>query len=204
MKTPFLIYTIVWVVMCLLAVFLMFRNKSKIELFQRRYWQMLFQPWKIGVFVIATVGMTIIAPYTGDPTWDYFDTPFMSTMTVATAPWVVATFYRFMIGIRNWTYLFVATCFWMFSASWSYDLYLYLRDGYYPMTWLPNIFASSVLYVLAGMLWSLEWHKGRGVVFGFMLPNWPEQVVASRPGKVLGYASLIIAFVTALMIPFFI
>ena len=40
-------------------------------------------------FVVATAGITLIAPYSGDPTWDYVDSVFMSVLAFATAPWVV-------------------------------------------------------------------------------------------------------------------
>lgn len=33
--------------------------------------------WKVVTFLIATIAMTVIAPYTGDPTWDYVDAPLM-------------------------------------------------------------------------------------------------------------------------------
>jgi hypothetical protein len=66
----------------------------------------------------------------------------------------------------------------------------------------PNIFASSVIYVLAGMLWGLEWYEGRGVVFSFMQPNWPERVEKSRPSKILWYALPVVVFVVALTVPF--
>jgi hypothetical protein len=60
----------------------------------------------------------------------------------------------------------------MFSASWSYDLYLLLRDGDYPATWDVNIAASSVLYCAAGLLWNLEYRQGVGVTFAFMDEDW--------------------------------
>ena len=37
-----------------------------------------------------------------------------------------------------------------------------------------------------------------------MLTNWPNQVDASSPKKIFGYAVILIAFVTVLMIPFFV
>lgn len=118
--------------------------------------------------------MTVIAPYTGDPTWDYVDAVFMSILAFATAPWAVGILYLALHKRAKATHAFIAICVWMFSASWSYDLYLVLRDGVYPDTWLPNIFASSVLYVSGGLLWNLEWKEERGVIFGFMDPGWPE------------------------------
>lgn len=203
--TPLLIaYMCCWIVACAIAAVLLVRNSSEIEFLYPKYRTLLFQPWKVATFLIATTGMAIIAPYSGDPTWDYVDTTFMCVLTYLTAPWAVGTLYLKVRRKASWTKAYIAICVWMFSASWSYDLYMLLRDGSYPMTWLPNIFASSVLYVCAGLLWSLEWQKGRGVMFGFMQSGWPEQVFVSRPDKVMWYALSIITFVVALTIPFFV
>lgn len=132
--------------------------------------------------------MVVVAPYTGDPTWDYFDAAFMAVFTFLSAPWAVGAIYRVA---RRWLPLkhgYVAVCVWMFSASWSYDLYILLRDGAYPITWYPNIFASSILCLSAGLLWNLDWRPGVGVTFAFMEQEWlrtPERRVFQR---VLGYA----------------
>ncbi len=91
--------------------------------------------------MIAATGMVVIAAHTEDPTWDYFDAAFMSVLVYTTAPWAVASIYLVICKKRPEIHFYVAACVWMFSASWSYDLYLFLRDGAYPMTWFPNIFA---------------------------------------------------------------
>ena len=174
MTKPFIFYTLSWSLACLAAMFLMFRHRSVVELFQSRYWRFLLQDWKIAIFLLAASGLIVVAPYTGDPTWDYVDASFMSILAFATAPWAVGTLYLAIRRKAMAVKVYIAMCIWMFSASWSYDLYLILRDGGYPDTWLPNIFASSVLYVSAGLLWNLEWKEGRGVIFGFMESNWPE------------------------------
>jgi hypothetical protein len=100
--------------------------------------------------------------------------------------------------------LYVAICIWMFSASWSYDLYLILRDGAYPDTWFPNIFASSVLYVSAGLLWNLEWKEGRGVIFGFMEPSWPEVTDNRVFRKIVWFALPFMVLAAAMIIAFLI
>jgi hypothetical protein len=92
---------------------------------------------------------------------------------------------------------------WMFSASWSYDLYILIRDGSYPTTWLPNIFASSALYILAGLLWNLEYRQGRGTIFSFMEADWPSPVNNVVFPKILWFALPIMALVTALILGFF-
>ena len=155
-------------------------------------------------FVVAGTGLTIMAPYTGDPTWDYIDAAFMSVLTFTTAPWVVGTLYLSARRRVSWVHTYVAICIWLFSASWSYDLYLVIRDGTYPNTWLPNIFASSVLYASAGLLWNLEWRENRGVIFGFMESNWPEKCSVTKFRNILWFALPLMVLVTSMIIPFLI
>lgn len=152
----------------------MVQQRRNLTIFTAAYWKFLLQGWKVSTFLIAAIGMTVIAPYTGDPTWDYFDAAYMSILAFTTAPWAVGTLYCGLLRRASLSHIYVAVCVWMFSASWSYDLYLLLRDGYYPVTWLSNIFASSVLYVCAGLTWNLERHPRRGIIFGFMDPAWPQ------------------------------
>jgi len=126
----------------------------------------------------------------------------MSALAFATAPWAVATLYSSIRGRVSWQRPYIAVCIWMFSASWSYDLYILLRDGDYPLTWFSNIFASSVLYASAGLMWNLDWREGRGVVFAFTEPGWPP--VADRRGvnRILWFALPFIALVAAMIVPF--
>ena len=50
-----------------------------------------------------------------------------------------------------------------------------MRDGRYPETWFANLFASSVIYLCAGMFWNLEYRPRRGVIFSFMREGWPSR-----------------------------
>lgn len=202
MTNFFVIYMALWVLACLIAAVLMVRLRSTLELFQWPYWAGLFQGWKIVSFLIAATGLVLVAPYTGDPTWDHVDALFMSLLTYATAPWVVGTFYRTIRGTKHYLHTYIAMCVWMFSASWSYDLYLVLRDGSYPITWFSNIFASSVLYFSAGLLWSLENVKGRGVIFGFMDPRWPLVPKTENFTRIVWYALPFMILATALIVSF--
>jgi hypothetical protein len=172
--SPFFVaYIAAWSAACLLALIVYLRDVPAFAFSHRSYWRYLGAPWKLATFAVASLGITLIAPYTGDPTWDYVDAPLMSVLTFVTAPWVVGILYLAVRRRAPLKQAYVAACAWMFSASWCYDIYLVWRDGVYPITWLPNIGASSTLYVAAGLLWNLEWRSGRGVVFGFMLDGWP-------------------------------
>lgn len=54
----------------------------------------LLVPWKILTFSVAAFGITIVAPYTHDPYWDYPVALIMSFLTFTTAPWSLAVLYR--------------------------------------------------------------------------------------------------------------
>lgn len=153
-------------------------------------------------FLVSGIGITVIAPYTGDHTWDYFDAAMMATLTFASAPWAVGTLYRAARARSTPKQAYVAACLWLLSASWCYDLYLVLRDGHYPMTWLANLAASSILYLLAGMLWNLEWRPGRGVTFGFMEPDWPDPRHARTFARLAWFALPIMALAAGMILPF--
>lgn len=188
MNTFFYSYIGFWSIACLVAVAIFVRHRTSFAIAQQPYWRFLAAPWKLATFAVAAAGIILIAPYTGDPTWDYVDAAFMSVMTFTTAPWVAGVFYQWARREVAFSQAYVAFCLWMFSASWSYDIYLVWRDGEYPTTWLPNIFASSVLYWSAGLLWNLEHRPGRGVIFAFMRPGWPSPVHEARFGALIWFA----------------
>lgn len=173
----FKIYIFGWIVICFSAICLCTRHRSHYAFLHRNYWVFLLKPWKVITFTIAAAFLTLVAPYTRDHTWDYYDTSLMSILTFLTAPWAVGIFYRFREGKAQFKQLFVAFCVWMFSASWSYDSYMYFREGRYPPTWLPNIVLSSILYACAGLLWSLDWTKEKGVFMSFKEGNWPTKSI---------------------------
>jgi len=203
MSKFFYLYISFWATACLLAIALYILKRESFTYICKGYWRFLLKPWKVVTFIIATAGLTLIAPYTGDPTWDYTDALFMSLLTYLTAPWAIGVIYKFIKRELPFKYAYVAFCTWMFSASWSYDLYLLIRDGYYPVTWFSNIFASSALYVLAGLLWNLDWREGRGIIFSFMLDAWPSSSTHIVFQKVLFFAFPVMALVTFLILFFF-
>ncbi|MCU7837449.1 MAG: hypothetical protein KZQ83_19685 [gamma proteobacterium symbiont of Taylorina sp.] len=202
MSDFFIVYMLCWGTACIIALVMMFLFRSQLELFQRAYWQGLFQTWKVISFLIALSGIILIAPYTGDPTWDYYDAAFMAVLTYTTAPWVISTLYRTLFTKRLFINAYIAICLWMFSASWSYDLYLVLRDGFYPGTWLVNIYASSILYILAGLMWNLEYVNGTGMIFSFMNPLWPSVAGTKNFAKIFWFALPFMLLVSAMIIFF--
>ena len=189
---------------CIIAAFLMYRERNTLVLFQQNYRRYMSSTWKIVTFVIAASGMTIIAPLTGDPTWDYFDAAFMSILTFLTAPWSVGTLYLAFHRKVKLSHAYIAVCVWMFSASWAYDVYILIKHDYYPPTWLPNIILSSILYFAAGTMWNLQQKVGRGVVFGFMEPAWPDANRELGFRQIGWFAFPIMILVTLMIAPFII
>jgi hypothetical protein len=187
---------------CLVAAVLVLRAPRSFAFTGRAYFAFLALPWKLATAGIGLAFFVLVAPYTGDPTWDRVDAGFMSGLTFLTAPWSVGALYRVARRRLPLRQGLVAGCLWLLSASWSYDLYILLRDGHHPPTWAYNLIASSVLYGSAGLLWNLEWREGRGVVFGFMQDDWPRPV-AGRVARVLGHGLLFMLLVAGMMLPFF-
>lgn len=203
MNMFFYIYIALWASACFIAFVLYIRYRNSFAITCHRYWHFLLRPWKVVTFLIAATGLTLIAPYTGDPTWDYFDALFMSLLTYFTAPWAIGVIYKFIKRELPFKHAFVAFCVWLFSASWSYDLYILLRDGFYPITWFSNIFASSALYILAGLLWNLDWKREKGMFFSFMEKDWPVSSTHSVFPKILLLALPFMILVTFLILYFF-
>ncbi len=203
MNTFFWTYLICWISICLFTIILFVKNRKDYAISHKSYWQFLFKQWKVATFIVATICLMAIAPYSGDPTWDYFDAFFMAALTYLTAPWSIGALYKVIRRELQIKQAIVAICIWMFTASWSYDLYILLRDGTYPITWYSNIFASSILYILAGMFWNLDWIKGKGIIFSFMEKEWPVASSDSVFTKILCLAVPIMMLVAFLFVYFF-
>lgn len=197
-------YVATWATACLVALVLIIGRRDSIELFRREYWALLLQPWKVVTFLVAGGGLVAIVPWASrnDYTWDYVDATFMSVLTFATAPWAVGSLYRALRRQASLANACIAACVWMFSASWSYDLWLLARDGEYPPTWAANIVASSCLYLPAGMLWSLAWRPDSGMHFAFSEPDWPRPAPPVPFRKLAPVAAVLMLLAGAQIVPF--
>ena len=170
------VYVPVWASACVLALVLAALEPGAYTVLRRRYWQWLLRPWKLVSFAVAFLLMVFGAPYSGDPTWDHVDGGVQSLLTFTTAPWAVGTLYRAARRVGappRFREVYGALCAWLFSASWFYDAWLYHRDHVYPTGWALNMGASSALYFMGGLLWSLRAGKGRLARLAFVDPDWP-------------------------------
>ena len=91
-------YVGAWGAVCAIALVLVLANPKAYSFATPAYLRFLGVPWKLVTFAIAGIGMTVVAPYTVDPTWDYYDAAFMSVLTFLTAPWATGTLYLALRG----------------------------------------------------------------------------------------------------------
>ncbi len=97
----------------------------------------------------------------------------MSILTFLSAPWSVGTVHAVFRRRRPARWLIVAAALWLFSSSWFYDGYLYLRDGSYTERWFGNLLLSPFIYLCAGQLWSLEARSRWLAGLSFVREDWP-------------------------------
>ncbi len=166
-------YTVCWISFCFLALFIMFKDRKQLRLEWRDYLRFLCVPWKLSIFALAFLFVTFAGHFTDDETWDIITGSVMSLLTFFTAPWSLGLVYKVVTAQKRATYLIVAMALCLFSASWFYDAYLFLRDGQYSVRWLGNLMLSPEIYVAAGFLWNLE-AKGAWPTFGFLRSDWPK------------------------------
>lgn len=195
-------YTGLWGACCLVAAVLLIRERQRTALLRAGYWRNLISPWKLATASLAGGLLVGLAPYANDPSWDRVDAGFMSVLTFATAPWSVATLYRTSRGMESKAQGFAAACVLLFTATWSYDLYLFLRDGHYPETWLGNLVVGPLLYAAAGLFWNLHWSEARGVHLAFRDPAWPDVNAGIGLRRVLLPALILMALAAAAFIPY--
>ena len=170
-------YTCSWSVATVIAIVLLLRNCDKNKL--TSYLRFLALPWKLITFVVAMGGITIAAPYSGDPTWDYFDSIMISCLTYVFGPWSVGIFFLAIKRKTTKTKLYIASVMMLFSSSWFYDGYILIRNGIYPASWLPNLIISPAFFIAGGLFWNLENIPGTGVKFSFQERQWYERPVHS-------------------------
>ncbi len=194
-------YVGAWLLACVVALVLAAQRQREFRLLTRAYARSLLVPWKLATFATACVGMVLVAPISGDPTWDAVDGGGMSLLCYLTAPWALGVLTRAIARLEKPrpVELYGAVCAWMFTASWFYDGWIWYRDGHYPSSWAANILASSFLYALGGTLWSLE-DGERWPTLGFLHPDWPRPSAASR--RVAWAALGIIVAVLLMLSPF--
>jgi len=195
------VYLVCWVGLLILSIGLMLFDPSRYEICTRAYGAFLLQPWKLFTFFVALALITVVAPYSGDPTWDYLDSILISSLTFVVAPWSVGALFLSCRNRRFDKRLLVAACL-FFTPCWFYDLYILLRDHSYPPTWVSNLFLSGPIVALAGLFWNLSWLRETGTHFAFSRSPWMGAEVTPFVKVLL--PALVIAIPVVVMVLWFV
>ena len=189
--------------LCVVAFGLVAARPAGFSLVTRAYGVRLLRPWRLVTFVLSAAVFTFGAPYMGDPTWDRAVGALMSGFTYLLAPWSTGTLYRAVRRRASLGSALVAIAGWLLSASSCYEIYLLFRDERLPPTTWSNLLTSSAAFFVAGLFWSLTYARGRGVLFAFMLDDWPngEEERGLAPRMVL-FAVLLAAVIGLILLPF--
>jgi hypothetical protein len=166
-------YVAGWIGFCVLAAVLLAFRWRALRSEAAPYLQFLSVRWKLLSFLPGFAFVTFAGRLTDDPTWDVISGGGMALLTFLTAPWAGGIFYRVLRFQRPVADFFIAVAFWLFSSSWFYDGYLFLRDGRYTDYWLGNLLISPFIYLAAGFLWNLEARAEGGFRLSFLRDDWP-------------------------------
>lgn len=167
------LYLAAWVAAVAAFVIAVSRSRSHHGLITAGYRRFLFARWKLATFAAATTVVTVAGHWSGDPTWDDVDSILISTSTFLLAPWSVGVLWR-SLRTRRATTRTATAAIAFFIPCWTYDAYILMRDGAYPLTWWSNLMASGSITAMAGMFWNLEWREGVGATFAFSWDPWPD------------------------------
>jgi hypothetical protein len=163
-----------WMSFCFLAVCISLVDWKKNPFEWKVYFRFLCVPWKLVIFIPALLFVSFAGRFTNDETWDIISGSGMSILTFLTAPLALGLLYQVLKGKRPIRYVIVSIALCLFSSSWFYDGYLYLRDGHYTSRWFGNFLLSPIIYVAAGLLWNLEARENGRIYLSFLRPDWPN------------------------------
>lgn len=203
------IYLVIASLLTCLACGVALRHRAALVLFSKGYRAQLLDKPRLALFALALAAFVFLAPLTGDPTWDAVDAIFMSLGCYVFAPWTCGVVYRALFQRHDLRgrgtsrlELALALAFSLFTVSWSYDLYIVLRDGIFPPTSRENFFASTILYTLGGLFFSLGQHRERGLLFVFMDAAWPAWSGDAWSSRGVGRALILASFLAAPIVVF--
>jgi len=167
-------YVCLWILFCLIAAGILIKDRKRISPELAVYRRFLCVPWKLAIFAPAFLFVTFAGHFTDDETWDVISGSGMSLLTFLTAPWAIGLVYQVAKKQRPLRYIIVAIALCLFSSSWFYDGYLFIRDGEYTSRWVGNLLLSPIIYISAGLLWNLQAKAGGGFTFSFLRTHWPR------------------------------
>ena len=133
------IYLLVYSLLCLICIVLIVKNRQRYNFLTGEYLQFIFRLPRFIIYIVGSLALILPAPYLNYHSWDYPIAVFQPIFAYLTAPWAVTVFYKMIKRTARFSEAYMAFCMMLFTGSWSVEIYLLLRDGYYMPDWLTNI-----------------------------------------------------------------
>lgn len=191
-------YVLAWSAFCLVAVGIASR---RVELRWREVVAFLGVPWKLALFVPAILCVTFAGRFTDDETWDVVNGAMMSILTFLTSWWSVGAAAKIVRRQLPPILLVVVVAVTLFSSSWCYDAWLFIRDGRYSDRWLGNLLLSPTIYLCAGLVLNLEMRDGK-LAFAFGRSDWPRPVATGLKWPIVLVALPLVAIAVWFLVGF--
>jgi len=153
-------YTLFYSSLLIFSSILILKNWREYNFLTRAYWRFIFTKTKFAIYVIGSLILIIPVPYLNFHSWDYPIATFQPILSYLSAPWAIGVFNNMLKGKARLDEIFVAFCLMMFTGSWSVEIYLLFRDGFYMPDWVANIPIGICCYIIVGLLWNIEIKNG--------------------------------------------
>ena len=153
------IYVFTYSLLVLITFILVFYKRKEFNFLTESYFKFLFTKERFLIYVLGTVSLLIPAHYLDIHSWDYSIAIFQPILAYLTAPWSVEVLCKLEKGCGKVSESFVAFCLILFTGSWSVEMYLLFRDGYYMPDWIINIPIGIACYLIIGTLLNVDWNS---------------------------------------------
>ena len=154
------IYVITYSFLIVLTLAIVLYKRREFNFLTKDYFKFLFTKERLAIYSLGTIALLIPAHFLDIHSWDYTIALFQPVLAFVFAPWSVDVLCKAEKKKAKLSETFTAICLMLFTGSWSVELYLLLRDGYYMPDWLINIPIGIVCFFIAGSLLNAEW-KGK-------------------------------------------
>jgi len=153
------VYLVTYTLLTLTSFGLILKKRQQFNFLTKEYFKFIFTKERFLIYVIGTLALLIPVPFLEIHSWDYFIAIFQPILAYLTAPWAIDIFCKIEKGKACFSEVYTAVCMMLFTGSWSVEIYLLLRNGYYMPDWLVNIPIGIFCYIIVGVLWQIDWNK---------------------------------------------
>lgn len=151
------LYLVCYFALSLVCICLLVWRRNSYNFLTLSYFKFLFTKQRLLIYILGTLALVIPVPIIDYHSWDYPIAICQPILAFLMAPWAVEVFCKFEKKKAKYHETFCAFCMMMFTGSWSVELYLLWRDGFYMPDWLINIPIGIACFLIIGTLLNIDW-----------------------------------------------